>query len=316
MPEPVIAPVTTTPPSTTTPPTSTTTPPNTPGSTTGGNPTPPTGTVLGSDPKAVTLPDGFDWRGTLPPELKDNPALKNFKSIADLAKSHVEVQKFVGAPDKVIVPKADAPAEEKAAFFNKLGRPEKADGYKMPEIAAPAGTSPEELTKVTTRFLGKFHELGLTQDQASALYKDYMEYSGGQVNDVTTKRAMDVQKGMETLKTEWGGDFDKKINLAKVAVKEFGGQPLVDWMNTTGLGDDTNFMRLFANIGAKLMEDRADGMVSNTGLGGTPETARAQINALYVDKDFMEAYNTRGHAGHKAALEKMTNLQKVAAGHK
>lgn len=102
---------------------------------------------------------------------------KNEKLLTDpkaLAQHAFNQEKLLG--NAIRVPKEDATLEERDAFLNKLGRPEKPEGYqfkapeKMPEGMPYDG-------EFAAAFKTKAHELGLTAKQAQSLHDYWVEQS-------------------------------------------------------------------------------------------------------------------------------------------
>ena len=60
----------------------------------------------------------------------------DFKTPADLAKSWVNAQKLIGK-EKIPLPGEKATKEDWDVVFSRLGRPEKPEGYTLPEIEVP-----------------------------------------------------------------------------------------------------------------------------------------------------------------------------------
>ncbi len=131
--------------------------------------------------------DSRDW-------LAKNDLLTDPKKLAQQAYNQ---DKLIGS--SIRIPKDDAPPEEKNAFLNKLGRPEKPDGY---EFAAPKSL-PEGLPydgERATAFKTKAHELGLTKTQAAALHDWFVEGEVGVFNKATAGAADKLSQRIETAK--------------------------------------------------------------------------------------------------------------------
>ena len=120
----------------------------------------------GSDPKG---PEGSAGSGTgevklaawtqqVPKEIRENPELAkelaSFEKLEDLVKAHFELK------GKSAIPGKDAKPEDVAAFWKALGYPEKPEQYALAKDKT-AGT-----------FLAAAHAARLTDEQASALWKE------------------------------------------------------------------------------------------------------------------------------------------------
>lgn len=130
---------------------------------------------------------------------------KGLADVSALAKSAREGEKLLG--NAIRIPGKDATPEEREAFLNKLGRPEKADAYQY--------TVPKELPEglpydgeKANAFKALSHKLGLTQEQSAALHDFYIGEQVGAFNGMGEASAAAMQaKGeaeTEKLVKEWG----------------------------------------------------------------------------------------------------------------
>ena len=258
--------------------------------------------------------DTSTWYSDLPDEMQQADVVQSSKTFEDFAKTAIHAQSMVGM-DKVAIPaKDDDPGW--AGVWDKLGRPEESSGYKMPEDAVPvegAGLS-EDGVKA---FLGRAHELGLSQRQAAGLYGWYVK---DQVNGVAETAQSNIQNAREesisSLKREFGQAFDERLGHARSAVTQFGGDDLKAILDSSGLGDNPVVVRAFANIGKAMADDSLYQSGERPGIGGalSPVDARAEIETLQKDEDFISAYMSRAHPGHEEALKKFSELHRLSAG--
>lgn len=177
---------------------------------------------------------------------------RGVKGVDDLAKTAHEQSKLLG--NAIRVPGKDATPEEREAFLNKLGRPEKVDGYEF----KPPENLPETLPYDGERaasFKGLAHQIGLTQTQAAAIHDWAVTNTVEDFNSTTkvqTERNAEIAKG-ETAKLEklWGPlDSDTmKANLAYAdkAIK-VGGEDVLNEFKRVGLIGDTGGVILSAPI--------------------------------------------------------------------
>lgn len=166
---------------------------------------------------------------------------KGYADVSALAKGALEGEKLIGS--SIRVPGKDATQEERDAFLNKLGRPEKAEGYEYtPPKELPEGL-PYDGEKANA-FKALSHKLGLTKDQSAALHDFYI---GEQVQAFGSmgeaQKAALQQRGeqqTELIVKEFGPlDGDKFRANAEVADKLFtqlpGGQDLLAELQTAGV---------------------------------------------------------------------------------
>ena len=119
---------------------------------------PANGSILdGSMPTAEKNPLAFD-PGSLPDGLRGEPSLQSFDSVDKLAKSYVHARKMIGAdPNQMLQLPKEGDEEGWNQVYNRLGRPEKADGYDFD--LGDGEQSPD-----VADFKNVAHQLGLTND--------------------------------------------------------------------------------------------------------------------------------------------------------
>ena len=163
------------------------------------------------------------WVAQLPSDLKDNSTFTSYKTIGDLAKSHLElgekVKEFDGMKAKLedSIPKLpdDATDEERGIYFNALGRPEKPDQY---EFDAEDKNAPEW----TNHWKQQFHSLGLTKAQAKTLSAAWNKQMQAMVDAHNTTIKNEVTASEIKLRTELGATFDSSVELAKRMWSKYG----------------------------------------------------------------------------------------------
>jgi hypothetical protein len=250
-----------------------------------------------ADPKATVT----DWRATLPEDLRADPSLAGFKDVTGLAKSYVDTSKMVGS--RVAIPGEKATDAERAEFYGKLGRPAKAEEYKLPE-----GVVFDDGAKTTVdAFLARAHASGLTQKQVEATVGWYAEAQAGAVKAQADAAAASHTEAVATLRKDWGVRYDENVTLARKAIAAFGGEALA---KDPRYGDDPVLLRVLMEAGKLVTEDTIKGK----GTGGelTMDQAKKDIESKGLDANFMKALHTRNDPGHKAALDEWKRLHALA----
>ncbi len=262
------------------------------GAGTGGNPNPGTGGTPS------------DWTSTLNDDTRSYVQTKGFKDPAAVVDSYRNFEKLMGAPKERLLTlpdKEDAP--EWAAIHDRLGRPAKAEDYKIevgPEVLSP---------EATTFLKNEFHKLGITQKQGETLMKNYGEYFKGEVGKTEVQNQATLQQQQNDLKKSWGAAFDQNMQTAKnaaIAFKFDAGK--IDALEAA-LGYD-GVMNLLHDLGTKVGPHQFHGGSGNGSSGGmlTPTQAQAEIKALRADPAFAGKFL----AGEIDAKEKMSRLHKMA----
>lgn len=249
-----------------------------------------------------------DWRESIPEDLRSDPSLADVSSVAELAKMTVHAQRMIGA-DKVVLPGRDAPQEVIDEFYNKLGRPDTPDGYEVPTENMPNLPYDEDVQR---EFFKEAHRIGLNKQQAAAITRwqadrvQTMMEESGQANEEAYQNATD------TMRKEFGKAFDEKMDMAKSAARQFGGDELMDFLDKTGLGNAPAVIRAFANIGKAVANDEIIGGGGRQGFIMSPSEAKSQIASLKRDPNFMKAYTDTSSAGHIDAVQEMGKLFETA----
>jgi len=214
------------------------------------------------------------WMSSLPDAYKTDARFSTFE---EPAKAWDKFATLLDAEGKVIaIPDEKATDEDRASFFTKLGRPEKAEGYsiKKPDSLPDELYSPE----VEAAYRTFAHKEGLSDKQASGIYSWYY----GLVASETAKSKEAIDKTINSLKDEWkGDDYKKNVELAHRAFNEFSNDDVAEFIDKTmadgvSLGNHPVFLKLFANIAKSIMDDSATGDRGGSGGGEPDDEAKAQ----------------------------------------
>jgi hypothetical protein len=233
---------------------------------------------------------------------------KAWQGPADVVKSYREFEKFRGMPLERIaeIPQSDDPAAWDA-LYTKIGRPKEPKEY---EIEAPQEGADE---RIINFFRDAAHKVGLNKHQAKAMSKMWNEAAGQWNQSFQTEQAAKAQAEDKELRSKWGASYDQRVELGKKAAAALG-MPVAAITTLQGQVGYAPVMELFATIGEKLGsdalvvgDDRAAG-----GFIKTPAQAKAELQSLNMDKDFMEAWMNKGHPKHKEAVERKSRLTQLA----
>lgn len=224
-------------------------------------------------PPAASAP-ASSWRDTLPDDLKALPTLAKFQEPGALAKSYVELEKKIGQRG-VQVPGEGATPEQVAEFHRALGVPEKPDDY---AIAAPEGIPAEVWSDDTAKaFQAKAHALGLTPQQAKGLAEWYARDAADAMTRYTAGIEPDGRPMDEVLRSEWGPQTDRKVDMAKRAASQFGDEAALKALETKIGG--AALVKMFAKIGEAMAEDLPAGMGGPRVAAMSPKQEREKLMA-------------------------------------
>lgn len=247
--------------------------------------------ITGQDPAPGQSQAQSDWREIIPESFREASWATKYKTADDFFKGVDWMNQTIGKKNVVQgieLPGEDAKPEDWDAFYNSLGRPEKPDGYELPELKdIPEGfVLPED----KQFWANMAHRHGLTKKQAAGLFSEFMqdmseryksalEGSASAMVEAAKKR---MQESADVLKGEWGDDFGANLNLAKRAAEHLG---ILDSLDQSGAGNDPAVLKLAAELGKMLGEDnmrRGD----PSGGGMTKEEALAKITAIKASPEY------------------------------
>jgi hypothetical protein len=101
------------------------------------------------------------------------------------------------------------------------------------------------------------------------------------MTDTVTRR----EKAVAALKAEWKGDFAANEDLAKRALRTFGGVPLAHQIAVEGFADSPTMLKIFRNIGAAMGEGHLvpgrPGLSPDSAVSGSGEKARPDLKKRY-----------------------------------
>lgn len=246
----------------------------------------------------------------LPKDIAGEATFKDIRDLDGLARGYHGAQKLLGVPkDQLLRLPTDDKPESWAPIYDKLGRPEKADAYKL---TLPDGVTMN--TEAAKPIFEKAHELGISQKQLDGLYGTLLGVATKNGEAAKAKSDGELAAASSALKTEWGVAYDQKIAEAMQAVEHFAkemklGDGLKADLEKSGLGNNPAIAKLFAGLAANLKEDgKLTGRAAGAESLASPTEARQNIAALQQDKNFMKSYTDKRDPGHAAAMAKMTAL--------
>lgn len=173
--------------------------------------------------------------------------------VETLAKRARETEKHVGS--SIRVPGKDATDEERETFLNKLGRPEKPEGYEF----SPPKDLPEDIPydgERASAFAAEAHKLGLTKDQAASLHDWFIGNTVADFNGLQEQAGAQTAEAAkaetEKLTKLWGpltGDQMKtNLSFADRALRDVGGEDVRAELQRVGLIGKEGNMILSAPI--------------------------------------------------------------------
>ena len=260
-----------------------------------------------------TVPAKFDW-GTvgLDADAKSVVDAHQWENPGSLVKSYSNLLKMQGVPaDRLLkMPNDKSTPEEWKEYHTKIGVPATPADYKLPVPEGDKGEFAREAAKW-------FHDAGIPAGAATKVATAWNEKVKAGMEAATNQRKADTEKQMGELKTEWGVDFDKNVEMVNNAGKQFGmnEQQLDALKYALGYKGAMQFMK---NIGAKVGSEPDFIAPDKTGSTGdinanmSAEQAQAKLTQLKGDKAFQQMYMSKDPKTRKDARDTVDRLSRLA----
>jgi len=207
------------------------------------------------------------WTEQLADDLKGHEGLTRFETLTDLGKAYVDLE---GKAKNSVQLLGENPSdEERATFFNQLGRPEAPEGYELKRPDLPEGINySEEDEKAFRQFA---HEQGLTNAQAKSIFDLYHSRVTDTYQKLEQARKEAREQAETRLKGEWGDKYDGNVELAKRAVRHFGDEDFNRFLDASGFGDNPALIKVFHKIAQAVSEDLIEAGATSPGGKQGPE---------------------------------------------
>lgn len=203
------------------------------------------------------------WRAGLPSDLRDHEAFRDKGTVGDLGRAYLEAQQKL--QNSVVVPGENATADEKKAFFDKLGVPKSSEEYTIND---------SDDGEFTNHFKSVAHQAGLTAQQASDLHAEILRFSNSRVEALKAQQTEKQQNWETTLKQEWGASYEQKDAAARRFML-VAGAGLADALTETGALNDPRVRKGLYTLSQMISEDRlvsGSGQPSRSGGWNFPNT--------------------------------------------
>lgn len=250
-------------------------------------------------------PPATPWYGAgVAPETKALLEAKKFDSVDTMAKSYIGLEKLARADPSTIVtlPKE---GEDMAPVWNRLGRPDKVDGYKFEGDIAPLAKDP-----LISALLPEWHKAGLTQAQVAAVAKTGNAAAEKLRADADAQFNSAAQAALAEVKMQWGAGYERNIQAAKATALKLGLTGDEATAIERAIGTKA-FLTKFATAGQGLLEATHVAGDQRAVSGQlTPQQAVEELAALGKDREFQNKLRN----GDKDAKQRVKDLTAARAG--
>ena len=265
-----------------------------------------TETVEQTPATAPTAPaeQSSSWKDSISEEFRKDPSIEKFTEIDALAKSYINATRMIGQ-DKIVIPTKNSTQETWDEAYEKLGRPESPDKYNL-KVESDVVNMDENAIK---SFAEQSHKLGLNNKQAEGIldfYKNNMEGSAQQAKiDTETAQAQSEQE----LRSEWGRDFDAKVQQAGAIAKANINPEVLDMTLSNGirLGDHPEVIKGFAKIAGMMSEDK----IVSTESENVNSVADIESEISAITNDTNGPYWNKQHPDHDKIVQQVYTLREM-----
>ena len=242
------------------------------------------------------------WKEAIPEDLRNDPNISKFTELEALAKSYVNATRMIGQ-DKVAVPNNNSTDDQWNEVYNKLGRPESPDKYKL-EVKSDVVPLDDGAIK---SFAENAHKLGLNNKQAQGILEFYKESMEGSVQQSRVDTETAQANAEAQLRKEWGRAFDDNIKRAGAVAKANMNPQILDMelKDGTRLGDHPEVIKGFANIANLLSEDKLVGTESENVSQGVDY--QSEISKIVNDRS--GPYWNKSHPDHDKVVQQVFTLR-------
>ena len=260
--------------------------------------------ILSSTQQPAEPTSGKTWKEAISQEYRSNPNIEKFTELDALAKSYINAVSMIGT-DKIPLPGKTATDEQWNEVYNKLGRPETADNYKL-EFKTDVAPVDENVIK---GFAQNAHKLGLNNKQAQGILEFYKSTLEGSAKEMSVNMETAQADATNALRSEWGRAYDDNLRKAADVAQTYLEPELLDTQLRDGsrLGDNPKIIKAFANIANLLSEDKIIGAESDNVLQG--RDIEKEIDELTTDKQ--GAYWNKNHPSHNKVVNQVLSLREL-----
>jgi len=246
--------------------------------------------------KSTTPPPAAeDWRQTLPENwtapgrdatgtevqlpLREHPALAKYASKDEAIKALVHAQRLLGKKGEPSSDVGGGSLLSQGACPSGMDCPASPADYQLPEIELPEDFSLDD--GLRDAFLGKAHELGLSDAQAGGLYAWFVPMNVQALIDKTqqiqSERVRARDRELSALRQVHGGAATSVLEAARKAVLALGGKELMERLEANGAADDARVIQAFARMAPLVSESALKGRDAAPAQSLTPQRLREMM---------------------------------------
>jgi len=255
-------------------------------------------------PSTTQSTQPVSWKNSISEQYRTNPNIEKFTEIDALAKSYINAVSMIGT-DKIPLPGKTATDEQWNEVYNKLGRPESPDKYKL-ELKTDVAPVDETVIR---GFAENAHKLGLNNRQAQGILEFYKSTLESSAKEMSVNMEYAQEQAANELRSEWGRAYEDNLKKASAVAKTYLEPELLDTQLRDGsrLGDNPKIIKAFANIANLLSEDKIVGAEGEGVMQA--RDIEGEIRQLTTDKK--GAYWNKMHPDHSKVVNQVLALREL-----
>lgn len=223
-----------------------------------------TETTAESEPKS--------FLDTLPESYRDKPYLKDINDMDSLLKSFDNSQQLIGKKRELNLPTEKSTPEEWDKYYEAIGRPSKAEEYKL-------NYSDDIKDIINSESLENFkkvaHEQGITEKQAQSLLDYETQLYKNLVDQYNEEQAESDKQFKEITTKYFGADKEKIMQTGEDLIKKYLPEGLEEHFTKL----DNNSKVIMASVLNGLKKDyMSEDSLTNISKGGNKPTAEDKLS--------------------------------------
>jgi len=210
-----------------------------------------------------------DYLSSIPKEHRDHKAFLEHEDLSSFLKKSLEDSDKLASfdPEKVLnIPGEDTSDGDREAFYQKLGKPETAEGYELDDPGFPDGL--ERDADLEGHIKKWAHEANIPADALKSLVGEYNAYMSEIFTAAKAEQEKELQEKSDALKGELKDDYNEYVLKAQRAAEKLGGDEFITLLKDYGLESHPTFLKVFGELGKKISEDSALGGGTGSDEGG------------------------------------------------
>lgn len=256
---------------------------------------------LGSENGGESAERQSDWRSEIGDQRLRQHA-ERFTSVEDIAKAHMDLRTRLS--NAVNPPGENADPKEVSAFREKMGIPDSALGYEIPQIE---GFQPgDSELDFKDHMAPVFHKHNISQEAFKEITTEYADYMMTAGRDAAAAQSQAdetfLNQSEADLRRQWGKDYAANLRYSQEGTQYYFDRDIgqLELKNGQLLGSHPTFLKGMAQIGRM----HGEGVVHIDHAGGGGASLREQADG------FREKRNAAKAAGRIAEAQRYDRLER------